>query len=68
MSSVVNMWLVCAFNVACYDSAVKIVVIIYFSLLMLKFDLREFARLVIITFRKFVDFKRFRTILFKECH
>lgn len=33
---------------------------------MLKFDLREFASLVIITFRKFVDFKRSRTIFFKN--
>lgn len=61
-----EMWLVCALNVAWYDPAAKIVVKIYFSFLMLKFDLREFASLVIITFRKFVDFKRSRTIFFKN--
>lgn len=66
VSSGVNMWLVCVLNVAWYDTAAKIVVIIYFSLLMLKFDLREFASLVIITFRKFLDFKRSRAIFFKN--
>lgn len=30
VSSGVNMWLVCALNVACYDTAAKIVVLIYF--------------------------------------